>query len=66
MDFLITTFLYLVVTMALKKSRSSIGLEIHKVTLLPPSHPLQAILLGELVGCGTPLQIILAICWNFF
>jgi hypothetical protein len=37
----------------------------HKVPLLPPSHPLQAILLGELVGCGSLLEIVMAI-WRFF
>ncbi len=33
---------------------------------LGPSCPLQTILLSDLVGCGSPLQIVMAVCLHFF
>ncbi len=62
MDFITTSFLYLVVTLACKKI---LGL----VPLLPslgPSCPLQTILLSDLVRCDSPLQIEMAVCHNFY
>jgi hypothetical protein len=56
-----------------KKGKKSIGPVLAltpglKMTLLPlgPSSPLQAILLSDLVGCGSPLQIVIAVCCTFF
>ncbi len=63
MDFLTTVFLYLVVTLALKKILGLVlawksGL---KVPFLPfgRSCPLKTILLSDLVGCDSPLRTIL-------
>jgi hypothetical protein len=49
-----------------KTHRSSIGLEIRPLQPLGPSCPLQTILLGDLVGCGNPLQIVMAVWRTFF
>jgi hypothetical protein len=70
MDFLTIAFLYLVVTLDLKINfRSSIGIEIRpQSAFLPlgPSCPLQTILLSDLVGFDSPLQIVLAVWCTFF
>ncbi len=66
LDFLTTVFLDLVVTLALKKNpRSSIGLEIRPQSvfsdfraLLPSAN--YCILPSDLVGCDSPLQIVMA------
>ncbi len=65
-----TYFLFLVVTLAFKKSLGQVltwksGLK--KLPFLPlgPSCTLQTTLLSDLVGCGSPLQIVMAI-WHTF
>jgi hypothetical protein len=59
-DLITEVFLYIVATLTIKKS---LGL---KVPVLPLalSCPLQTILLSDLVGCGSPLQM--AVCLHFF
>ncbi len=53
----------------LKKHRSSMACVLGLIVpLLPlgPSCPLQTILLRDLVGCGSPLQIVMAVWCSFF
>jgi hypothetical protein len=69
MDFLTTVFLYLVVTLALTKNLGlllnwKLGLKVPLLTL-EPSCRLQTILLNDLVGCDSPLRIVMAI-WRPF
>ncbi len=64
-----TVFLYLVMTLSLKKIICLVkawksGLKV-PLLLLGPSCPLQTILLSDLVGCDSPLQIVMVI-WRFF
>ncbi len=70
LDCLATSFLFLVVTLALQQNpRSSIGLEIrpkNALTAIGPSCPLQTILLSDLVGCDSLLQIVMAVWRSFF
>jgi hypothetical protein len=72
MDFLTTSFLFLVVTLAFKKNnRSSIGLEIRPqksafIAFSSPLPPLQTILMSDLVGCDSPLQMVMAVWRTFF
>jgi hypothetical protein len=65
-DFLTTVFMCLVVTLPLKKNpRSSIGLEIRPQSAFSAYRgplPLQTILLRDLVGCDSPLQIVMVFC----
>ncbi len=67
LDFLITSLLFLVVTLALnKKHRSSWKSGLKRPLLhLGPSCPLQTILLSDLVRCGIPLQIVMPV-WHAF
>ncbi len=65
-----TSFLYLVLTLAFKKSIDQrIGLEIRPQIAVVQRRPpflLQAVLLDDLAGCGKPLSQIVMATWSVF
>ncbi len=69
LNFFTSSFMYLVVTFALRTADKFLAWKSgHKVPLLPigPSCPPQAILLGDLVWCGSLLQVVMVVWRPFF